>query len=62
VTPTVARQVDADIRKAGKASEIHVYPGVDHAFFNDERPDVHDRAAAEDAWRRTLTFLRQHLS
>jgi carboxymethylenebutenolidase len=61
VTPTVARQVDADIRKAGKASEIHIYPGVDHAFFNDERADVYDRAAAEDAWRRTLTFLRQHL-
>jgi carboxymethylenebutenolidase len=61
VTPAVARQVDADIRKAGKSSEIHVYPGVDHAFFNDERPDVYDRAAAEDAWRRTLTFFRQHL-
>ena len=61
VTPTVARQVDADIRKAGKSSEIHVYPGADHAFFNDEREDVYDRAAAEDAWRRTLTFFRHHL-
>ena len=61
VTPAVARQVDADIRKAGKTSEIHVYPGVDHAFFNDERSDVYDRVAAEDAWRRTLTFFRQHL-
>ena len=61
VTPAVARQVDADIRKAGKSSEIHIYPGVDHAFFNDERPDVYDRVAAEDAWRRTLTFFRQHL-
>ena len=61
VTPTVARQVDADIRKAGKSSEIHIYPGVDHAFFNDERPEVYSRAAAEDAWRRTLTFFRQHL-
>jgi carboxymethylenebutenolidase len=61
VTPTVARQVDADIRKAGKASEIHIYPGVDHAFFNDERADVYNGAAAEDAWRRTLTFFRQHL-
>ena len=61
VTPAVARQVDADIRKAGKSSEIHVYPGVDHAFFNDERPDVYDRAAAEDAWRRMLAFFRQHL-
>src|SRR5262249_48234135 len=45
VTPTVARQVDADIRKAGKSSEFHIYPGVDHAFFNDERSDVYNRAA-----------------
>src|SRR5207247_3824337 len=35
VTPQVARQVDAAIRKAGKASEIHVYPGVDRAVFTD---------------------------
>jgi carboxymethylenebutenolidase len=61
VTPQVARDVDAAIRKAGKASEIHIYPNVAHAFFNDERPDVYDKAAAEDAWRRTLAFLRQHL-
>ncbi|HSE94863.1 MAG TPA: dienelactone hydrolase family protein [Methylomirabilota bacterium] len=61
VTPQVAREVHAAILKAGKHSEIHIYPGVDHAFFNDERPDVHHPAAATDAWRRTLTFLRQHL-
>jgi carboxymethylenebutenolidase len=61
VSPAVARQVDAAIRAAGKSSEIHIYPGVDHAFFNDERPDVYNRAAAEDAWRRTLAFFRQHL-
>jgi carboxymethylenebutenolidase len=61
VTPAVARQVDADIRKAGKPSEIHIYPGVDHAFFNDTRADAYDKTAAEDAWRRTLAFLRQHL-
>jgi carboxymethylenebutenolidase len=61
VTPQVARDVDAAIKKAGKQSEIHVYPGVDHAFFNDERADVYSRAAADDAWRRTLAFFRQHL-
>lgn len=61
VTPDVARQVDAEIRKAGKSSEIHIYPGVAHAFFNDERPDVYDKAAAADAWRRTLEFFRKHL-
>jgi carboxymethylenebutenolidase len=62
VTPDVARQVDRAIKAAGKQSEIHVYPGVDHAFFNDERKDVYDRAAAADAWRRTLAFFRQHLT
>jgi len=62
VTPEVARGVDAAIRKAGRQSEIQVYPGVDHAFFNDERPDVYAPAAAADAWRRTLAFFRQHLA
>jgi carboxymethylenebutenolidase len=62
VTPQVARDLDAAIKKAGKRSEIHIYPGVDHAFFNDERPDVYDKAAADDAWRRTVAVFRQHLT
>jgi len=62
VTPQVAREVDAAIRKAGRQSEIHIYPGVDHAFFNDERTDVYSKGAADDAWRRTLAFFRQHLT
>ena len=61
VTPQVAKDTDAAIKKAGRQSEIHIYPGVDHAFFNDERADVYNKAAADDAWRRALTFFRQHL-
>jgi carboxymethylenebutenolidase len=61
VTPQVAKDVDAAIKKAGKSSEIHIYPGVEHAFFNDERPDAFNKSAADDAWRRTLVFFRQHL-
>jgi carboxymethylenebutenolidase len=61
VTPQTAKEVDAAIKKAGKQSEIHIYPGVDHGFFNDERADVYNKAAADDAWRRTLAFFRQHL-
>jgi carboxymethylenebutenolidase len=61
VTPQAAKDVDAAIKKAGKQSEIHIYPGVDHAFFNDERADVYNKPAADDAWRRTLAFFRQHL-
>jgi carboxymethylenebutenolidase len=61
VTPQAAREVEAAIKKAGKHVEIHIYPGVDHAFFNDERADVYDKPAADDAWRRTLAHFRAHL-
>jgi len=61
VTPQTAREVDAAIKKAGKSSEIHIYPNVDHAFFNEDNTGAYNKAAADDAWRRTLTFFRQHL-
>ena len=61
VTPDTARGVDAAIKKAGKQSEIHIYPNVDHAFFNDENKGAYNKTAADDAWRRTLGFFRTHL-
>ena len=61
VNPATAKAVDAAIKGAGKQSEIHIYPNVDHAFFNDERADIYNKAAAGDAWRRTLAFFRQHM-
>ncbi|HET8578152.1 MAG TPA: dienelactone hydrolase family protein [Methylomirabilota bacterium] len=61
VNPSAARAVDVAIKGVGKQSEIHIYPGVDHAFFNDERVDVYNKAAAEDAWKRTVDFFRKHL-
>jgi carboxymethylenebutenolidase len=61
VTPETARALEQQIRAAGKPIETRTYGGVDHAFFNDERPEVYDPEAARDAWERTLRFLRQHL-
>ena len=61
VTPQTARGVDAAIKKAGKSSEIHIYPDVDHAFFNDDNKGAYNTAAADDAWKRTIAFFRQHL-
>jgi len=61
VTPQTARGVDAAIKKAGKSSEIHIYPDVDHAFFNDDNKGAYNKAAADDAWKRTIAFFRQHL-
>ena|SRR5215471_4932887 len=34
---------------------------ADHAFFNDTRPQVYDREAATDAWRRVLEHFRKNL-
>ena len=61
VTPDVARGVDKAIKDAGKSSAIHIYPGVDHAFFNDGNAAAYNKPAADDAWRRTLAFFRMNL-
>ena len=61
VTPQTARDLDAAIKKAGKQSEIHIYPNVDHAFFNDDNTAAYNKPAAEDAWKRTLNFFKANL-
>jgi carboxymethylenebutenolidase len=56
-----AARVEKALAARGKPFEFHRYPGTRHAFFNDERPQVYDRAAAETSWQRTLAFFRTHL-
>lgn len=54
------RAVDG-MKKAGINFEAHVYPGVQHAFFNDTNTLRYDKNAAEDSWKRSLAFLAEHL-
>jgi carboxymethylenebutenolidase len=58
----------ADVRAMHEAfdraeveNELHIYEGASHAFFNDTRSSYRPEAAA-DAWPRTLTWFREHLS
>lgn len=62
VTPDVVHHLERDVKALGKQIEVVIYPGADHAFFNDTRPQVYNAEAAADAWRRTIAFLREHLS
>ncbi len=62
VNPNVVHALERDVKALGKSIEVVIYPGADHAFFNDQRPQVYNAEAAADAWRRTIAFLRQHLS
>jgi len=61
VPPDAVRALEDKMREHGRSIETHIYPGTDHAFFNDTRPEVYDADAAADAWRRTLAFFRAHL-
>lgn len=53
--------VNQALTEHNKTFEIKVYPGTHHAFFNDTRPEVFDKAAADDAWSRTLDLFRSNL-
>lgn len=61
VTSEVVGTLDRGLSEASKRHEFHTYPGTQHAFFNDTRPEVYDAAAARDAWDRTLRFFRTEL-
>ena len=60
VTPALVRDLERDVKALGKQIDVIMYPGADHAFFNDTRPEVYNAEAAADAWQRTIKFLRQH--
>jgi carboxymethylenebutenolidase len=60
-TPEAARALEAQLVALGRDATFVVYPGVDHAFFNEDRPAVYDAASAELLWERTVTFLHAHL-
>lgn len=59
--PEAVRDLEQQLRALGKSVEMHIYPETDHAFFNDTRPGVYNRRAAEDAWRRTIEFFAKNL-
>jgi carboxymethylenebutenolidase len=56
------RTAVAAIGDAGGEVEVFDYPGTQHAFFNDDRPEVYDAAASAQAWYRTVTFLHTRLN
>jgi carboxymethylenebutenolidase len=59
--PETVRALEDQLRNAGIEVEMFIYPGTDHAFFNDTRPEVYDPGAASQAWGRAVDFLRSQL-
>jgi carboxymethylenebutenolidase len=60
-TPEAAVALGDQLRALGKDAEIIVHPGCDHAFFNDDRPEVYNAAEAARVWESALAFFHRHL-
>jgi carboxymethylenebutenolidase len=51
--------LEESLRRAGRPVTIHRYSGTGHWFFEPDRPQAYNPAAASLAWDRTLAFLKR---
>jgi carboxymethylenebutenolidase len=51
---------EAALKAAGVKYEMHMYPGTQHGFNNDTTPR-YDKAAAAQAWKRTMDLFNSTL-
>ena len=52
---------EAALKANGIKYEAYIYPGTRHGFHNNSTPR-YNKAAADLAWERTITFFKQNLS
>jgi carboxymethylenebutenolidase len=52
-------ELEQMLKDAGRPVTFHSYPGTSHWFFEPDRADAYNEAAASLAWDRTLDFLRR---
>lgn len=52
---------DAALTAAKVPHEGHIYPGAVHGFNNDATPERYNKAAADEAWRRTIEWFDKYV-
>lgn len=50
--------LEVSLKRVGRPVTFHHYPGTGHWFFEPDRVDAYNKAAADLAWERTLAFLQ----
>jgi carboxymethylenebutenolidase len=59
--PESAVRMRQELEAAGRPVTVYTYPGTKHWFFEGNRPEAYDAAAAALAWERTVAFLNEQL-
>jgi carboxymethylenebutenolidase len=54
-------EFEAALKAASVNYQIYMYAGAKHAFNNDTNPERYNKEAAQLAWQRTISFLKQKL-
>lgn len=60
-TPEKAKAFSKELKALNKNAEGWFYD-ADHAFCNEGRPEVYNAEATAQAWERTITFFKGHLT
>ena len=56
------RELEASLKSMGKDVTFIYYPGMGHAFANEDNPlGTYNAEAAQQAWERTVEFLHKRL-
>jgi carboxymethylenebutenolidase len=59
--PDKVHELEDTLKGLGKDVEMHIHPATDHAFFNDQRPEVYAPDASAEAFARTVDLFRTTL-
>jgi carboxymethylenebutenolidase len=59
-TPQAVNLLEATLKEARVNYELFRYD-AQHGFFNEQRPEVYNAEASQQAWTRMLSFLNKHL-
>jgi carboxymethylenebutenolidase len=54
-------EYDAAMKSAGVTHEGYVYPKAVHGFNNDATPQRYNKAAADEAWKRTIAWFNKYV-
>ena len=61
IPPDSVNAFDQQLKKLGKKVEVKIYPDAGHAFENPNNKSGYRAQDAQDAWNRTVAFLKANL-